>query len=80
MASRTGGLSSNFFSTQLIVGRVGRPYIQETSPSAKRFLQRAASRAVIPSMSSVARTVMLVIGTRKSWKSSSESSSSGFDS
>ena len=67
MASRTGGLSSNFFSIQSTLGSVGRPYIQETSPSAKRFLQRAASRAVMPSISSVARTVIEVIGTRKSW-------------
>ena len=49
------------------MGSVGRPYIQETRPSANRFLERAASRAVMPSMPSVARTVMEVIGTRKSW-------------
>ena len=41
--------------------------MNDTSPSAKRFLQRAASREVMPSMPSVARTVMLVIGTRKTW-------------
>ena len=48
MASRTGGLSANFFSIQSIDGSVGRPYIQDTRPSANRFLQRAASRGVMP--------------------------------
>ncbi len=67
MASRSGWRSANFFSIQFVEGSVGRPYIQETSPSAKTFLQRAASRAVMPSISSVARTVIDVIGTRKSW-------------
>jgi hypothetical protein len=60
-------VSANFFSIQVTVGSVGRPYIHETSPSANTFLQRAASRAEIPSMPSVARTVMDVIGTRKIW-------------
>ena len=50
-----------------IVTSVGRLYIHETRPSAKRFLERAASRAVIPSMPSVARTVIEVIGTRNTW-------------
>jgi hypothetical protein len=72
-------LFSNFFSTQSIVGLVGRPYIQETRPSANMFLERAASREETPSMSSTARTVIEVIGTRKTWKSSSEPSSSGSD-
>jgi hypothetical protein len=67
LASRTAGLSSNFFSIQVVEGSVGRPYIQETSPSANRFLQRAASAGLMPSMPSVARTVIEVIGTRKSW-------------
>ena len=67
MASRTGGSSSNFFAIQSTLGSVGRPYMNDTSPSAKRFLQRAASRGVMPSMPSVARTVMLVIGTRNTW-------------
>ena len=79
MAALTSGRSANFFSTQSTVGVVGRPYIQDTSPSANRFLLRAASRELMPSMSSVARTVIEVIGTRKTWKSSSVSSSSGFD-
>ena len=60
-------MSSNFFSTQSIVGCVGRPYIQETSPRANMFLERAASREDTPSMPSTARTVIVVIGTRKSW-------------
>jgi hypothetical protein len=66
-AAPTPGVSANFFSIQATVGSVGRPYIHETSPSAKRFLLRAASRAVISSIPSVARTVIEVIGTRKSW-------------
>ena len=62
-----GGLEANFCSIQRMVASVGRLYIHETSPSAKRFLERAASRALIPSMPSVARTVIEVIGTRKTW-------------
>jgi hypothetical protein len=67
LAFFTGASLANFFSTQSMVGWVGRPYSHETSPSANRFFDRAASRDVTPSMSSVARTVMLVIGTQKSW-------------
>ena len=63
----TAGVEANFSSIQRAVTSVGRPYIHETSPSAKRFFERAASRAVIPSMPSVARTVIDVIGTRNTW-------------
>jgi hypothetical protein len=79
LASRIGGFDSNFFSIQAMVESVGRPYIQETRPRAKKFFDRAASREVI-SMPSVARIVIEVIGTRKTWYPSSESSSSGFES
>ena len=67
LASLTGGWSANLPSIHWIVGWVGRPYSHDTRPRANRFFERAASREVTPSMSSVARTVMLVIGTRKSW-------------
>src|ERR671934_87121 len=40
-ASRTPGVSANFFSTQSIVLCVGRPYIHDTSPRANRFFGRA---------------------------------------
>ncbi len=63
-ASITGGAEANFCSIQRVVTSTGRLYIHETSPSAKKFFERAASRAVIPSMPSVARTVIEVIGTR----------------
>ena len=61
----TAGVDANFCSIQSMVTSTGRLYIHETSPSAKKFLERAASRAEIPSMPSVARTVIEVIGTRK---------------
>ena len=61
------GLEANFCSIQRTVASVGRLYIHETRPRAKRFLDRAASRAVIPSIPSVARTVIEVIGTRNTW-------------
>jgi hypothetical protein len=63
----TGGVVANFCSIQSTVTSTGRLYIQETSPRAKKFLDRAASREVIPSIPSVALTVIEVIGTRKTW-------------
>jgi hypothetical protein len=54
----------NFSSIHSEVTSVGRLYIQETRPRAKKFLERAASRALMPSIPSVARTVIEVIGTR----------------
>ena len=61
-ASRISGLDPNFCSSQVIVGSVGRPYIQDTSPRANMFLARSASFFEIP-RSSTARTVIEVIGT-----------------
>jgi hypothetical protein len=67
LASRIARSEANFSSIQRAVTSVGRLYIHETSPRAKRFLERAAPRAVIPSMPSVALTVIEVIGMRKTW-------------
>ena len=67
LASPRAVLPANFFSIQSVECWVGRPYIQETRPRAKRFLQRAASRELMPSIPSVARTVIEVIGTRNIW-------------
>ena len=80
MASRSGADSANLRSIHSIVTSVGRLYIHEIRPSAKKFLERAASREVMPSIPSVARTVIEVIGIRKRLYSSSEPSSSGFSS
>ncbi len=61
------GCEANFSSIQRTVTSTGRLYIHETRPSAKKFFDRAASREVMPSMPSVARTVIEVIGTRNTW-------------
>ncbi len=55
---------------------VDRPYIQDSNPSANMFLARSDSFFPIP-RSSVARTVMEVIGTLKTWKPSSVPSDTG---
>jgi len=47
---------------QSINGSVGRLYIQEMSPSAKKFFERSASRGLTPS-GLVASIVIEVIGT-----------------
>ena len=62
MASRTCGLLENFASIHLIVSAVGRVYIHDTSPSAKQFFERSASRGFTPS-GSTAPSVRLDIGT-----------------
>ena len=67
LASRIGGLAANFSSIHSTVVLVGRPYMNEISPSAKRFLARWASAGLMPSMPSVDRTVSVVIGTRMTW-------------
>ena len=56
-------MPENFRSSQFNVTSTGRAYIHETSPNANMFLERSASFFDSPS-SSVARTVMEVIGTR----------------
>ena len=59
-------LLTNFFSIHRVVTSVGRPYIHETSPSAKKFFDRSASFFEM-GRPSVARTVIVVIGTRNIW-------------
>ena len=61
------GFLANFASSHEIDGSGGRPYIQETRPSAKTFLVRWPSAGFSPSISSVARVAIEVIGTRKTW-------------
>ena len=53
---------ANFVSIHSIVGSTGRVYIHEMRPSAKKFLERSASRGFTPS-SFVASSVIDVIGT-----------------
>ena len=67
LASWIAGSLANFVSSQESDASAGRPYSQETRPRAKMFLVRCPSAALSPSMSSVARVVIEVIGTRKSW-------------
>ena len=65
-ASKISWREPNFFSSQPSVVSVGRPNIHDTRPSANMFFARSASFFPIP-MSSVARTVIDVIGTLKTW-------------
>src|SRR3546814_18533809 len=60
-ASRTRGLAENFSSIQRSVVSVGRVYIHETSPRAKKFFERSASLGFTPRCST-ARWVSAVIG------------------
>jgi hypothetical protein len=64
LASRTMGLALKRCSIQAIVSATGRVYIQDTSPRAKKFFDRSASRGFTPSGSTAPR-VRLVIGTSK---------------
>ena len=57
-------------------GSVGRVYIQQIRPSAKKFFERSASRGFTPS-GLVASTVIEVIGTSYTRKFASEPSASG---
>src|SRR5262245_55795662 len=57
---------ATFASIHFSVTSVGRPYIQETSPRAKKFFARSASFLVML-MPSVARSVIDVMGTWYSW-------------
>ena len=70
-------MSAKRFSIHSIIGFVGRVYIQHSSPSAKKFFERSASRGFTPS-SRVASTVIDVIGTGYTLNAASEPSSSGF--
>ena len=65
LAASTFSFFENFSPIQSFVGSIGRVNIHDTSPSAKKFLERSASRGFTPSG---AQTffVRLVIGTRSS--------------
>ncbi len=80
LASRMSGTLAKRRSRNVIVDSVGRPYIQESRPSANMFLARAASLRDRPN-SLTASTVMPVrsIGCRaySRCKPSGPSSSSG---
>ena len=76
-ASLTWGFDAKRCSIHSMIGATGREYIQQSRPSAKKFFDRSASRALVPS-SLVALTVIEVIGTWYTVKAASELSSSGF--
>ena len=61
-ASSTSGRFAKRFLIQSNSGSVGRVYIQQMRPSAKKFFERSASRGFTPS-GLVASTVIEVIGT-----------------
>jgi hypothetical protein len=62
LAAATSSLLANRFSIHSIVGSVGRVYIHETSPRAKKFFERSASRGFTPSGAATS-LVSDVIGT-----------------
>ena len=62
LAAATWGLPANFSVIQSRVGSIGRVYIHEITPRAKKFLDRSASRG-FTSRSAQACLVRLVIGT-----------------
>ena len=63
LAATTSGRLPNFMSIQSRVGWVGRSKSQLTTPSAKKFLLRSASRGFTP-RSLQTSLVRLVMGTR----------------
>ncbi len=66
LASATSGAEANFVSSQSIVASVGREYIHDMRPSANMFFARCLS--LLPSgLSSSAPTVIVVMGTSKTW-------------
>ncbi len=79
-ASSTALRPAKRFSIQPSVTEVGRSYSHDTSPSAKRFLARSASRAETSAIPSTARWLSVFIGIRRTTKSPSDPSSSGLDS
>ncbi len=62
LAAATCGLDPNFSSIHVRVGSDGRVYIQLMRPSAKKFLDRSASRGFTPS-GATASLVSEVMGT-----------------
>ena len=63
MAASTSSFLAKRFSIHSSVGSVGRVYIHDTSPRAKKFFERSASRGLTPS-GAAASLVSDVIGTR----------------
>ena len=63
LAASTISLLAKRFSIQSIVGSVGRVYIHDTRPRAKKFFERSASRGLTPSGAATS-LVSDVIGTR----------------
>ena len=76
LASRMSGTLAKRLDRNATVVSVGRPYIQDSRPSASMFFARAASLRDRPN-SLTASTVMPVRSTLCSANSASESSSSG---
>ncbi|MND08100.1 hypothetical protein D3C83_304980 [compost metagenome] len=62
MASRTISLLANREVIQSHTGSTGRSYIHDTTPRAKKFLDRSASRGLAP-VSLAASRVIEVMGT-----------------
>ena len=62
LAAFTVSRFENLLSIHSMVASTGRVYIHDTRPSAKKFLERSASRGLTPS-SFVASSVIVVIGT-----------------
>src|SRR5688500_2431480 len=62
LASRTTSLLAKRFVIQSHTGSTGREYIHDTTPRAKKFLDRSASRGLAP-VSLAASSVIEVIGT-----------------
>ncbi len=62
LAAATSGLDPKRLSIQSRVGWIGRVYIQDTNPRAKKFFERSASRGLTPRCSTEPR-VRLVMGT-----------------
>src|ERR1017187_2884470 len=76
LAARTVSRLAYFSSIHLTVGSVGRVYIQDRRPRAKKFLDRSASRGLTP-RGLVASRVIDVMGTWMTRKAASEPSSRG---
>src|ERR1044072_4473885 len=62
LASRTIGLLADRAQLHSETGSTGREYIHDSTPRAKKFLDRSASRGLAP-LSLAASSVMEVIGT-----------------
>src|SRR5687768_6659938 len=76
LASRTTSLEANRVLIQSRIGSIGRANIHDSTPRAKKFLERSASRGLAP-VSLAASSVIEVIGTSYTVKLSREPSSRG---